>query len=88
MVGNRSRDVHLYQQVYEPTRCRYRNGSTPCLLDLIVTNENDSVDEWSEWFLRIASVWNCFCLRMSVCVCVYVCVSAPEAMNNWWHDVV
>ena len=28
------------------------------------------------WFLEIVSV------RMSVCVCVFVCVSAPEAINN------
>ena len=23
----------------------------------------------------------------SVCVCVFVCVSAPEAINNYWHDM-
>ena len=28
------------------------------------------------WFLEIVSV------RMSVCVCVFVCASAPEAINN------
>ena len=32
------------------------------------------------WFLNIVSV------RTYVCVCV--CVSAPEAINNQWHDVV
>ena len=36
------------------------------------------------WFLEIALV------RASVCVCVYVCVcvSAPEAINNQWRDMV
>ena len=32
------------------------------------------------WFLEIALV------RASVCVCV--CVSAPEAINNQWRDIV
>ena len=39
---------------------------------------------------------NCFCPRMSVCVCVCVfvcvfvcvCVSAPKAINNQWRDMV
>ena len=31
------------------------------------------------WFLRIAFVRE---VSMRVCVCVDVCVSAPEAMNN------
>ena len=30
------------------------------------------------WFLKIVSVWMSVCL----CACVYVCVSAPEAINN------
>ena len=34
------------------------------------------------WFLEIALV------RVLVCVCVYVCVSAPKAINNQWHDMV
>ena len=34
-------DLYLYQHVYEPTR--YRNGSIPHVLDLILTNENDFV---------------------------------------------
>ena len=29
------------------------------------------------WFLKIAFVW-----EVSMCVCVWMCVSAPEAMNN------
>ena len=33
------------------------------------------------WFLRIASV------RESMRVCVCVCVSAPEAINNLWCDI-
>ena len=31
------------------------------------------------WFLKIASV--------QTSVCVFVCVSAPEATNNQWRDV-
>ena len=27
--------------------------------------------------------WNCFCVD----VCMRVCVSAPEAINNWWRNV-
>ena len=38
------------------------------------------------WFLRIASVHECLHARVFVSVCV--CVSTPEAINNWWHDVV
>ena len=32
------------------------------------------------WFLIIASV----CEFLYACVCV----SAPKAINNWWHDMV
>ena len=34
------------------------------------------------WFLEIALV------RMLVCMCVSVCVSAPKAINNQWRDMV
>ena len=27
-------------------------------------------------------------MSMRVCVCVFVCVSAPKAINNYWCDVV
>ena len=33
------------------------------------------------WFLKIVSVWT------SVYVCVCLCVSAPKAINNYWHDM-
>ena len=31
------------------------------------------------WFLKVVSV--------QMLVCVFVCVSAPEAINNLWHDM-
>ena len=33
------------------------------------------------WFLKIDPV-RIVGMRVRVCVCVYVCVSAPEAINN------
>ena len=36
------------------------------------------------WFLKIDPVK---IVGMSVCVCVYVCVSMPETTNNQWRDV-
>ena len=34
------------------------------------------------WFLRIAST-----VRECLHVCACVCVSAPEAINNYWRDM-
>ena len=31
------------------------------------------------WFIKIDPVW---IIGMHVCVCIYVCVSAPKAINN------
>ena len=36
------------------------------------------------WFLKINPVQ---IVGMSVCVCLYVCVFVPEAINKQWHDV-
>jgi len=48
-----------------------------------------------KWFLEIAFVHDvcmCACVCVCVCVCVRVrvrvCVSAPEAINNQWRDMV
>ena len=44
------------------------------------------LNQASAWFLRIASVREY--LYACVFVGVYVCASAPKAINNQWRDVV
>ena len=36
------------------------------------------------WFLKVEAVQ---IVSMCVCLRVCVCVSAPEAINNYWRDV-
>ena len=38
------------------------------------------------WFLKIDPV-RIVGMRVRVCMCVRVCVSAPEAINNQWRDM-
>ena len=44
------------------------------------------------WFLIVVSVrehlYVCVFACVCACVCVHLRVSAPEAINNQWHDVV
>ena len=59
-------DLFLYQHVYEPTR--YRPNTTPHVLDLILTNEENMVDDLQ--YLPGLGLSDHVCLRFNlVCYC-------------------
>ena len=53
-----------------------------CLLSVFLNQARAGLQLARAWFLKIGPV-RIVCMR--ACVCVYV--SAPEAINNQWHDV-
>ena len=53
-------------------------GTKPALLNQARTSHRLAC----AWFLKIDPVQ-----IVSMHVCVGVCVSAPKAINNYWHDV-
>ena len=33
-------------------------------------------------------IWFLIAFVQEISICVWVCVPTPEAIKNWWHDVV